>query len=135
MTRTHAVLWNGKQTGTVCLTKEGLYYRVQCSCKTVDKQIYRLAALCGDDPVRLGVLIPEGDEMMLQTKIPVKKLKGEDPQFQLECISSGKKQEDNRKSQGKFIPIYPDEPYSYLSKLKSSYLEIRKGEPGIVITE
>ena len=36
---------------------------------------------------------------------------------------------------GKFVPVYPDEPFAYMSKLKDAYLEVREGQPGVVITE
>ena len=37
--------------------------------------------------------------------------------------------------QGKYIPLSPEEPFRYLSRLKQSYLERRNGKVGIVIKE
>lgn len=134
MQQTHSVLWNGNRAGTLQLTREGLYYRVDCSCNTIDKQIYRLLGRWGDTQLRLGVLIPEGNEMRLRTKIPAKKLAGKQTEFWLERVCTAKQEPVNLQRDGRYIPIYPDEPYAYLSKLKDSYLEIRNGQPGLMIT-
>ena len=73
--------------------------------------------------------------LIIPTKIPVKKLNTEDLEFWLEGTSSHARELPEKKSGFKYIPIYPDEPYTYLSKLKNSYFEIRNGKPGIIITE
>ena len=33
----------------------------------------------------------------------------------------------------KYVPVYPEEPFSYMSRLKDAYLERRNGQLGIVI--
>ena len=35
--------------------------------------------------------------------------------------------------QEKFICVYPEEPFAYLSRLKEAYLQERRGQLGIVI--
>jgi hypothetical protein len=41
----------------------------------------------------------------------------------------------HQKSEGKFIPIYPEEPFAYISRLQNAFLEIRNGQAGVVIGE
>ena len=36
---------------------------------------------------------------------------------------------------GKFVPVYPEEPFAYMSRLKGAFLEIRNGQMGINLPE
>ena len=37
--------------------------------------------------------------------------------------------------EGKFVPIFPEEPFAYLERLEDAYLEKRNGYLGVVIQE
>ena len=41
----------------------------------------------------------------------------------------------HQKSESKFIPVYPDEPFAYITRLQNAFLEIRNGQAGVVIRE
>lgn len=129
----YPVLFSGKQVGNIQISREGLYCRIRCACDPGEKGIFRLLAQCGEQQLRLGVLLPEGKEQVLETKIPAKKLCGQAPEFFLQPVRRELQQRET--TAGKYIPIYPDEPFSYLSRLKNAYLETRKGQIGIVIKD
>ena len=82
---------------------------------------------CGSVQENLGILVPEEDSFVLNTSLPVKRIGEGEMSFVLRP-----KQESLT---GSFVPISPEEPFSYLSRLKESFLEIRNGEIGIVICE
>ena len=85
--------------------------------------IYRLMVTCGTVQEKLGILVPENGNFTLNTKIPVKRIGAGELSFQLipndETFSKS------------FIPIYPEEPFAYISRLKESFLTLRDGQPGI----
>ena len=108
--------------GSVKVTKEGLYYRICCRCQLSEKGMFRLVAVTEAGRVDLGILAPVGEFFCLQKRIPCKQMGEIPPQFHL--ISGDR---------GNFVPVYPEEPFRYISRLKDSFLEIRGGQVGIVI--
>ena len=135
MNMTYDVMFCGKTVGNVHLVKQGLYYHLQCSCSMISREIYRLQVQCGQERIRCGILIPENNRFVLETKIPAKKLYGDDLEFWLENISSCGNVTSHLKGEFKYIPIYPDEPFTYLTKLKHAYFEKRNAQGGILIRE
>ena len=116
MTEIFDVTQNGQPVGTVELRREGLYFRVSGRCRVLDKDIHRLYA--GEE--NLGVLIPKNGELVLETRIAVKRLK-KGCTFSLDEIK------------GEFIPIRPGEAFSHLDKVRRGKLAFRNGEPGIFL--
>lgn len=110
------VTYDGQTVGRVELEREGLYYRLSCRCRVQDSEIHRLYA----GGVKLGVLIPDGGELVLETRVAAKRLK-EGCSFSLE---------EKRET---FIPIHPGEAFGYLGKLRLAKLAFREGEPGIFL--
>jgi len=135
MIGSYDVMLRGKSVGRVQLTKQGLYYHIRCSCTVIDQNIYRLLGSCDGDQIRFGVLVPEGKRLILETKIPTKKLMADNLAFFLESVVSHGQSPATQERIFQYVPIYPDEPLAYLSKLKKSYFEIRNGKPGILITD
>ena len=123
MERKYAVTVCGNHTGTVTVQKQGLYYLFSCRCALRGDMIYRLMVTCGTVQEKLGILVPENGNFTLNTKIPVKRIGAGELSFQLipndETFSKS------------FIPIYPEEPFAYISRLKESFLTLRDGQPGI----
>ena len=108
---------NGENTvGTVQLEREGLYLRLRCRCRVPDNAIHRLYA----DGEKIGVLIPENGDLVLETKVAAKRLKKEST-FSLE------------EKVRNFIPIHPGEVFGHLGKLRLAKLAFREGEPGIFL--
>ena len=83
--------------------------------------------MCKSGRINLGILVPENGSFVLNTKVPLKKIGEGDMTFSL--VS---KQEQR---QGSFVPIYPEEPFAYLSRLKASFLVYENGIPGIQIAK
>lgn len=125
MEQQYAVSLKGQMIGKVCVMRKGLYYHFRCRCNLPPDNIYRLNVVCGAIRESLGVLVPSGDEFVLNTKLPVKQLGTGKLVF-----SAVPKQEH---STGIFIPIRAEEPFRYISRLKQSFLILKDGVPGISV--
>ena len=82
---------------------------------------------CGSVQENLGILVPEEDSFILNTSLPVKRIGEGEMSFVLRP-----KQESLT---GSFVPISPEEPFSYISRLKESFLLYQNGQPGIRIAK
>lgn len=109
----------------VCI--EGLYYRFRCRCELSGQVMYRLVVLCGGKQENLGVLIPVGDSFGLETKLAVKRLGKGKLEFRL--------LPKHTHLDGRFVPLTPDEPFSYISRVRTAYLARKDGKIGVVIQE
>ena len=87
----------------------------------------RIVVTCGKLREDLGICVPMDDCFGLDKKIPCKRFGSGTPEFLLLP-----KYPDMT---GKFVPVYPDEPFAYMTRLKDAYLQVRDGHPGIVIAE
>lgn len=121
----YGVYFGNQLAGKVQVLRQGLYYRFICRCQLTGDVICRLTVSCGTNRESLGVVIPMGGGFGLDTKLPVKKL-GEG---KMEFILVPK----HEIRTGKFVPISPEEPFSYISRLKESFLERSGGQVGITI--
>ena len=110
------VTHGGQIAGTVEVKKAGLYRTVICRCRMVDSQVHRLYA----DEEKIGVLIPENGQLILQTRVAAKRLKP-GCSFSLD------------KNRGEFLPIRPGETFAHLDKLRLGKLTFREGEPGVFL--
>ena len=113
--------------GKVQLIRQGLYCRVTCRCQVPDDQVYRLFAVMDGHRENLGVVVPDGDGCILDRKIPVKKLTAQSISF---LLSSGE-----GTVSGKFVPVSPEEPFLYIDRLKTAFLQSEHGKIGIRIEE
>ena len=116
-----------KTVGQAEVTKEGLYYHFDCHCRLSGEVICRLAVICGDKMESLGIPVPEHGEFVLRKKIPISHL-GEGP-LRIRVMPK------HPELMGKFVPISPEEPFAYLSRLQNAYLERRGQQLGVVIRE
>lgn len=91
---------------------------------TDGKDIYRLMASCEDQQQDLGILVPLDDAFGITTKLPVKQFREGEWSF---CIRT-KRQAPS----GCFVPISPEEPFAYITRLKDSFLVHQNGQPGIL---
>lgn len=113
--------------GMATVEKQGLYYLFSCRCRLSGATMHRVMVACGGKQVDLGICVPMGHSFGLEKKVPCKYLGEGEPEFFLtpRPQSGG----------GKFVPVYPEEPFAYMSRLKDAYLEIRNGQTGIMIRE
>lgn len=121
MIQEYPVYQGQEQIGKVRLEKQGLYYRLSCRCAVKDG-MYRLTASCGEKQENLGILLPMGDGFGLDTRLPVKRLGEGEFHFRIQHNSART-----------FVPICPEEPFSYIERLKKSFLEIKDGQMGIYV--
>ena len=71
MLTNYDVTYGANTVGRVELEREGLYVRIRCRCRVQDNAIHRLYA----DGEKIGVLIPENGDLVLDTKVAAKRLK------------------------------------------------------------
>ena len=111
--------------GTVEVKKQGLYYCFSCRCRLSGEVIHRLEVIKGGEITDLGVCVPMEGCFGTEKRVPVKVFRAGEAEFRLvpkhESVS------------GLFVPVYPDEPFAYLSRLKEAFLVRQNGQLGIVI--
>ena len=123
MVGTYEVKQGPDSVGQVTVERQGLYYRFSCRCTMTDTKMRRLTVTCNGKQEDLGTLVPMGNGFGLEKRIPVKRLGEGKPEFQM--VSKG----DGRKET--FVPVYPEEPFSYIDQLQTAFLETREGTVGV----
>lgn len=114
--------------GKVQVERQGLYYRIHCRCQMTGEIMCCLQAQCGDRQENLGVVVPMDGGFGLDTRLPVKRLGEGELSFTL-TPKNGQAQK------GTFIPLAPEEPFAYISRLKDAFLERQGNVLGVVIPE
>lgn len=127
MEGTYRILLSGEPVGQAVVERQGLYYRFCCRCRFSGEIMYKLTVSCGAITENLGIPVPSGREFQLNTTIPIKRLGEGEPEFRAVPRHA--------QLQGKFVPISPEEPFRYLTRLHNAFLEIRNGRTGVVLTE
>ena len=119
------IILGTESIGKAQVEKEGLYYRITCRCRLSGEVPYKVHAVCNEKCEDLGLLVPQSGAFTLTTRLPIKRL-GEG-QLQFKAVPR------HTKTEGKFVPISADEPFSYLSRLENAYMQIRDGRIGVVL--
>ena len=127
MDGTYDIFRGGEKIGKAELRREGLYCRFRCVCNLTGDVIYRLVAQWGEKQVNLGIPVPCADAFRLDTRIPISRLGQGVP-----TVLAVPKHPENL---GIWVPISPDEPFSYLHRLKNAVPGLRDGIMGIYIKE
>ncbi len=112
---------NGRAVGSCCVERAGLYWHFRCRCRIESKRITRLSIQIGQFRKNLGVLVPADGSFVLECREPVRAFPEGTPEF---SAVGGR-------PVGKFAPVYPDEPFSYIEQLENAHLERRNGVLGI----
>ena len=124
---TYEVFFGGKSIGKVQVCQEGLYLHFLCRCQLSGQVVCKLMVSCGKKQESLGILVPAGDGFGLETRLAARHLGLGELSFQVV---------PNRVViPGQFVPIYPEEPFSYLARLKDAYLARVDGQVGAMIKE
>ena len=121
----YEVFEDEKAVGTVEATREGLYIHFSCRCQPVHREMIRLWMICGEQETDLGLCVPMGDGFGTEKRIPAKLCGPGEPRF---CL---RHKDDTLR--GRFIPLSPEEPFQYLHRLETAFLERRGTRLGIVI--
>lgn len=128
MEESYEVLFGHVPAGKVQVLRQGLYYHFHCRCRITGDVVCRLFVSRGDKEESLGVVVPIGDGFGLDTRIPVKRLGEGLMEFRLVPKA-------DKPQTGTFVPIAPEEPFTYLEKLKNAYLARQNGVLGAVISD
>ena len=116
-----------QQSGRVQVQRQGLYYRFQCRCRLTGDVVCRLYVSCGGKRENLGVVVPMDGGFGLNTRVPVKRFLEGEPKFSLEPRQEA--------LGGTYAPIIPEEPFSYIERLKTGFLVRKYGETGVLFPE
>ncbi len=127
MVGTYEIKQGTRCVGKVTVDKQGLYYRFSCRLQLSGEVMHHLLVTCGEKTEDLGVCVPMDGQFGVEKKIPCKRLGSGIPEFRL--------LPKHQKMHGKFVPVYPEEPFSYMARLKDVFLEIRDGQVGVVLRE
>ncbi len=125
MDRTYTVYFGGESVGQVEVQTKGLYYEIICVCERLECSMYYLHLCWDGGSERLGLLVPEGNGLSLRTKLPVKRVGQGRVQFKL--------LPKHEKTQGQFVPVFPEEPFAYLQRLEGAYLSVCQGQRGVIL--
>lgn len=134
--------------GKVEIIRQGLYCRVVCRCHVPLDTVYRLYGVSEKGEENLGVVMPEGDGFLLDRRLPAKRLEGctrfllsdgseaePMPEPEEKTKETAEEAAGEEAQTGTFVPICPEEPFSYLHQLESAYLEEQNGQIGAHIQE
>lgn len=127
MVGTYDIRLGPSQVGKATVEKQGLYYIFSCRCRLNGATMQRIMVACGENKVDLGICVPVDGTFGVDKKVPCKRFGEGVPEFYVVPRLG--------QPGGKFVPVYPEEPFAYMSKLKGAFLEIQNGQRGIVITE
>ncbi len=125
MEGTYEITMGSQRVGQITVTKQGLYYRFSCRCRLASDVMCRVMAAAGGKEESLGILVPMEGCFGLDTKLAAKRFLSGNPKFRIVP--------DQVHAKGKFVPIYPEEPFSYIEKLKDAYLARQNGQIGVMI--
>ena len=117
---------NGEdKVGVARVSREGLYYRIQCTCG-LGSVPYRITARA-EHQIDLGMCVPNGDTVSLEVRIPMKKLGKGNLSFYIET--------PNEKQQENWYPISLEKPFPHIAKLKQAYMVSSNGKVGNAFIE
>ncbi len=126
MNQEYDVFMGSKAVGSARLEKQGLYWKIRCSCLLSGEVTHKVLVRSGEQEIDLGILVPEGERFVLTTRVAMKHLPQE-PTFSVKPRRP--------KPQTVFQPIVPDEPFGYIEELSQAYLETKGNQVGIVIIQ
>ena len=127
MIGTYEIRQGASAIGQVQVERQGLYYRFSCRCRPKETGMHRVLASCNGKQEDLGTLVPMDGAFGLEKRIPAKRLGEGVPEFLLISKNSARKE--------RFVPVYPEEPFSYMARLKDAYLKRKEGQLGLVFRE
>ena len=127
MDKTYDILLAGEPIGQAKVEKQGLYLRFICRCRLSGETMCRVLVTCGHREADLGILVPQNGAFVLDTRLPARLL-GDGPLL-------FRVMPRHRPLEGKFVPLSPETPFSYLTKLENAYLAHKNGQTGIFLQE
>lgn len=108
------LIYSNDICGAVSVTKEGLYYKIQCRCDLPTKGIYHMIIQSDENKIDLGICVPKDGRFGIDTRIPTRNINTDSVRFVLI-----EKESDSEKS--KFL-LESSMPFPYLEQLETAYL-------------
>ena len=116
-----------RSLGKAQVERKGLYYHIYVQCDLDGVLMYKVLLRCGNKEENLGILVPQDGGFGLRTRIPIKRIG--------EGILNFSVRPRHQKVGEHFIPLSPEEPFRYISRLKHAYLVRKNGVSGIVFSK
>ena len=113
--------------GTAEVTRKGLYYCIRLKCALSGDVMHKAEVRCNGAREDLGILVPEEGGFVLTTRIPIKRIGAGDMTFRV--IPR------HKPFRGHFVKLSPEEPFTYLKRLKDAFLVNQNGEIGILFKQ
>lgn len=114
----------GEAVGQCWGSREGLYTRFSCRCALQDGGIHDLLLRIGNWQQSLGVLVPSAGAFVLDTRLVSRQLPEGTPEFSVRPRGT---------RADAFIPVVPEEPFAYLTRLEKAYLVRRGDQVGLTL--
>ena len=114
---------DGQVIGTAYIEKQGLYYKFKCVCQPKKPGLYAIYASNGNEKLKLGICVPEGENFVLTTRIPIK-------YFDTDAITFtavNKITDENR------ILIDENKPFPVIEKLDKATYFYERGVGSIIL--
>ena len=127
MIKAYDIVLGNEIVGKANVSEEGLYYHFACDCHLSGGVMYQIKLLSEGKEYNLGICVPIGDHFGVKTKVPIKNIGPNNFTFYIEPRHTEIK--------GKFVPIIADEPFAYIDKLETAFLDKQNGKQGIWIKE
>lgn len=123
----YSIMLDSSRVGTALVTRQGLYYLLECRCKLPSPEPYRITVSWEDRNVDLGICMPDGNWSRSKTRITIKQAGEGTPVFRAHPRNAAGKEV--------FYPLNLTEPVIYLSRLRTARLERQGDALGIVLTD
>lgn len=123
---TYCVSFEGKDVGSVTVSREGLYYNFSCKVTSWSGGMYRLLLKTELETIDLGILVPQGNTFVLSKRLPIKQIRGK--RFSFAVITAVMEKNE------KYISVTQDQPFSYIEELLNTKLETKAGNNVIVLS-
>lgn len=118
------ILLGKDPVGQAVVVRDGLYWRFDCRCCLSGEAVFRITVSCGGKTESLGIPVPSGRDFVLRTRLPMKKLGQGEPVFRV--VPKHAPLPEN------WVPVNPEEPFAYLTRLQDAFLQVRDGKVGVV---
>ena len=127
MTGEYPILAGNEAIGTATVTREGLYYRLECHCTLSGEVLYKVLITGDGLHEDLGICVPQGNGFGMRTKVPVKRLAGK-------CIRFLAVPRHGNFTHDVFV-VTEGSPFDYISKLENAFLVKRDGQYYIALSQ
>ncbi len=123
----YKIMMHNTQVGTASITKQGLYWVINCCCQLPDNKMHRVCMKTEDAEIDMGILVPNDHCFYLIHRVAMKKAGKGEPQFFIK--------EEIHEVAASFQPILQDEPFVAIERLKDSHLVVVEDQPGIMLDQ